>query len=101
MPSPENNVIVSITKLLRYQMELGTTSEGFPKYNKLGSVRHECDLQWVMTSCVVHGLRCADVHECTCINHEMTRKTVGRTTEELTEKHKKSLSGHVSIRNEN
>ena len=30
--------------------KLGTTSEGFPQYNKLGSVRHECELQGVMTS---------------------------------------------------
>ena len=41
----------------------------------------ECELQGVMTSRAVNGLRCADVHECTCINHEMTRKTAGRTTE--------------------
>ena len=25
-------------------------SEGFPQYNKLGSARHECELQGVMTS---------------------------------------------------
>ena len=30
--------------------KLGTTSEGFPQYNKLGSVRHVCELQDVMTS---------------------------------------------------
>ena len=30
--------------------KLGTYSEGFPQYNKLGSVRHECELQGVMTS---------------------------------------------------
>ena len=61
--------------------KLGTTSEGFPQNNKLVSVRHKCELQGVMTSRAVYGLRCADVHECTCINHEMTRKTAGRTTE--------------------
>ena len=30
--------------------KLGTTSEGFPQYNELGSVRCECELQGVMTS---------------------------------------------------
>ena len=30
--------------------KLGNTSEGFHQYNKLGSVRHECELQGVMTS---------------------------------------------------
>ena len=30
--------------------KLATTSEGFPQYNKLGSVRHECELHGVMTS---------------------------------------------------
>ena len=30
--------------------KLGTTSEGFPQYNKSGSVRHECEMQGVMTS---------------------------------------------------
>ena len=30
--------------------KLDTTSEGFPHYNKLGSVRHVCELQGVMTS---------------------------------------------------
>ena len=30
--------------------KLGTASEGFPQYDKLGSVRHECELQGVMTS---------------------------------------------------
>ena len=30
--------------------KLDTTSEGFPQYNKLGSVRHVCELQGVMTS---------------------------------------------------
>ena len=30
--------------------ELRTTSEGFPQYNKSGSVRHACELQGVMTS---------------------------------------------------
>ena len=30
--------------------KLGTTSEGFPQYNKLGCVKHVCELQGVMTS---------------------------------------------------
>ena len=30
--------------------KLGTTSEGFPQYNRLGSVRHVCGLQGAMTS---------------------------------------------------
>ena len=30
--------------------KLGTTSEGFPQYNKLGSVTHECEHQGFMTS---------------------------------------------------
>ena len=30
--------------------KLGTTSEGFPQYNELGSVRHVCELQGVKTS---------------------------------------------------
>ena len=36
--------------------KLGTTSEGFPQYNKLGSVRHVCELQGVMTSWEVYGM---------------------------------------------
>ena len=30
--------------------KLGSTSESFPQYNELGSVRHECELQSVLTS---------------------------------------------------
>ena len=51
VPSPENNDIASITRLLRYQMEnWAPLPKGFPQYNKLGSVRHVRELQGVMTS---------------------------------------------------
>ena len=30
--------------------KLGTTSESIPQYNKLGSARHMCELQGLMTS---------------------------------------------------
>ena len=80
--------------------KLGTTSECVPQYNESGSVRHECDLQGVITSQAVHSLRCADVHVCTCIKHEKTRKTAGWTTEEPTDKFQNSSFGHVSTRNE-
>ena len=33
-----------------YNGNLGTTSESFPQYNKLRSVRHVCELHCVVTS---------------------------------------------------
>ena len=68
--------------------KLGTTSEGFPQYNKLGSVRNECELHVRMSTSA----------------HVLTMRSQGRQQEEqqkeLTEKHPKSSSGHVSKRNE-
>ena len=60
---------------------LGTNSEGFPQYNKLGSVGHSCKLKEVMTSWAVCGLRCADMYQPWDDKEEQQK--------ELIEKHKK------------
>ena len=72
------------------RMENWAASNDFLHKMKVGLVRPE--------------LRCANVHECMCINHEKTRRTVGTTIEgtylETNKKLSSLSSGHVSIRNE-
>ena len=47
---------------VRKNGKLGTTSKGFPQYNKLGSVRHECQLHDVLSGPWLEMCGCPRVH---------------------------------------
>ena len=60
------------------------TGQRFRGFSTIQQVRIGETCMWtacVMTFWAIYGLRWADIHECTYINYEMTRKTAGRATE--------------------